>query len=60
MIWQQLAYPWHIIILHLAYDKMVVANQLVVDKLKKTAVVIDAAIPNDSDIRKKDKKIEKY
>lgn len=54
MIWQQLAYPWHIIILHLAYDKMVV------DKLKKTAVVIDAAIPNDNDIRKKDKKIEKY
>uniref|UniRef100_A0A3P9CTW7 C2H2-type domain-containing protein n=1 Tax=Maylandia zebra TaxID=106582 RepID=A0A3P9CTW7_9CICH len=45
-------------------DKMVVANQpdiVVVDKQKKTAVVIDVAVPNDSNIRKKEhEKLEKY
>ncbi|XP_076747453.1 uncharacterized protein LOC143421715 [Maylandia zebra] len=45
-------------------DKMVVANQpdiVVVDKQKKTAVVIDVAVPNDSNIGKKEhEKLEKY
>ncbi|KAL3988692.1 Arf-GAP with Rho-GAP domain, ANK repeat and PH domain-containing protein 1 [Sarotherodon galilaeus] len=44
-------------------DKTAVANQpdiVVVDKQKKTAVVIDVAIPNDSNIRKKEhEKLEK-
>ncbi|CAI5667744.1 unnamed protein product [Oreochromis niloticus] len=43
---------------------MVVANQpdiVVVDKQEKTAVVIDVAVPNDSNIRKKEhEKLEKY
>ena len=40
-------------------DKMVVANQLdfvVVDKRDKKAVVVDVAIPRDSDIRKRNMK----
>ncbi|TWW62748.1 hypothetical protein D4764_04G0013950 [Takifugu flavidus] len=45
-------------------DKMVVANQpdrVVVDKHRKTVVVIDVAIPSDSNIRKKEhEKLEKY
>ncbi|TWW53461.1 uncharacterized protein LOC130519722 [Takifugu flavidus] len=45
-------------------DKMVVANQpdiVVVDKHQKTVVVIDVAIPNDGNIRKKEhEKLEKY
>ncbi|TWW64336.1 hypothetical protein D4764_03G0013440 [Takifugu flavidus] len=45
-------------------DKMVVANQpdiVVVDKPQNTVVVIDVAIPSDSNIRKKEhKKLEKY
>ncbi|TWW65014.1 hypothetical protein D4764_22G0006610 [Takifugu flavidus] len=45
-------------------DKMVVANQpdiVVVDKHQKTVVVIDVAIPGDSNIRKKvHEKLEKY
>ncbi|TWW81593.1 hypothetical protein D4764_01G0014080, partial [Takifugu flavidus] len=44
--------------------KMVVAKQpdiMVVDKHQKTVVVIDVAIPNDSNIRKKEnEKLEKY
>ncbi|TWW69251.1 hypothetical protein D4764_18G0000570 [Takifugu flavidus] len=45
-------------------DKMVVANEpdiVVVDKHEETVVVIDVAIPNDSNIRKKEhEKLEKY
>ena len=44
-------------------DKMVMANQpdiVVVDKHQRTAVVIDVAIPRDSNIRKKEQeKMEK-
>ncbi|TWW69265.1 COP9 signalosome complex subunit 1 [Takifugu flavidus] len=50
--------------LQIQTEKMVVANQpdiVVVDKHQKTVVVIDVAIPNDSNIRKKEhKKLEKY
>lgn len=38
-------------------DKMVMANQpniVVVDKQQKTAVVVDVAIPSDSNIKKKE------
>lgn len=45
-------------------DEQVMANQLdtlVVDKWRKTAVVIDVAIPSDSKIRMKEHvKLEKY
>ncbi|KAF7666275.1 hypothetical protein LDENG_00113730, partial [Lucifuga dentata] len=45
-------------------DKQLLANQpdvVVVDKEQKRAVVIDVAVPADSNIRKKEhEKIEKY
>lgn len=45
-------------------DKMVMANQpdiVVMDKQQKTVVVVDVAIPSDSNIRKKEQeKLEKY
>ncbi|KAF7664173.1 hypothetical protein LDENG_00185720 [Lucifuga dentata] len=45
-------------------DKQVLANQpdtVVVDKEQKRAIVIDVAVPADSNIRKKEhEKIEKY
>ena len=45
-------------------DKMVIANQpdiVLVDKHQRTAVVIDVAIPSDSNIRKKEhEKMERY
>ena len=45
-------------------DRQVLANQpdvVVVDKDQKTAVVIDVAVPSDSNIRKKEyEKLEKY
>ncbi|KAF7647953.1 hypothetical protein LDENG_00164190, partial [Lucifuga dentata] len=45
-------------------DKLLLANQpdmVVVDKEQKKAVVIDVAVPADSNIRKKEhEKIEKY
>ena len=45
-------------------DKMVMANQpdiVIIDKQQRKAVVIDVAIPSDSNIKKKEhEKLEKY
>ncbi len=45
-------------------DKMAIANQpdiVVVDKQRKTAVVIEVAIPSDNNIKKKEhEKLKKY
>lgn len=49
---------------HIQTDQMVVTSQpdvLVVDKQEKRPVVVDVAIPNDSNLRKKEQgKLEKY
>ncbi len=49
---------------HIQTDKQVMANQpdiVIIDKHKKEATIIDVAIPNDSNIKKKEQeKVEKY
>ena len=49
---------------HIQTDRQVIANQpdiVIVDKIKKTASIIDIAVPMDGNIKKKEiEKVEKY